>query len=150
MAKLSKTNPRPRAKPNQQNTMVVTWFGDEIAGAIYDEINAALFAAGELLINAAAAKAPRDTGTLSESGYVATKEKSSYRFDPKSYEKEVVPPQDRMAAVGFAAPHAHLIEFGTVHMGAQPFFRPAFDENRREMGFVSAGFLRKAVENEAG
>lgn len=147
--KRSKVNPRPRAKPNQQNTMVVNWYGEEIAGAIYDEINAALFAAGELLINAAAAKAPRDEGTLAESGYVGTKEKSTYRFDPKSYEKEVIPPQDRMAVAGFAAPHGHLIEYGTVHMRAQPFFRPAFDENRREMGFVAAGFLRKAVENEA-
>lgn len=143
-------NPRPRAKPNQQNTMVVNWFGDDISKAIFDEINPALFAAGELLINAAAAKAPRDEGTLAESGYVATKDKSSYHFDPKHYEKEVRPTDDGLAAITFAAPHSHLIEYGTVEMAAQPYFRPAFDENRSAIAKLAAGFLRKAVEEKAG
>lgn len=148
--RVNRNNPRPYAKPNQKNTMVVNWYGDEILKGIFDEANAALFAAGELLINAAAAKAPRYEGTLSESGYVATKDKSNYHFDPKHYEKEVRPEIDGLAAIAFAAPHAHLIEYGTVTMASQPYFRPAFDENRREMGFVAAGFLRKAIENEAG
>lgn len=129
--------------------MVVNWYGDDILNAIDDETNAALFAAAELMINAAAAKAPRDEGTLAESGYVATKDKSTYHFDPASYEKEVRPEKEGFAVAAFAAPHAHLIEFGTVNMGPQPFFRPAFDENRTEMGFVAAGFLRKAVEEKA-
>ena len=149
MARINKSLPRPRAKPGQASTMVVQWYGDKLIENLFKEQNAALFAAGEILINAAAAKAPRDKGTLAESGYVSTLDKSSYRFDPKSYEKEVNPKIDGLAAIGFAAPHAHLIEYGTSNMVAQPFFRPAFDENRREMGFVAAGFLRKAIENEA-
>lgn len=28
------------------------------------------------------------------------------------------------------APHAHLVEFGTVHMPAEPFLRPAFDSEK--------------------
>ncbi len=147
MAKINKSLPRPRAMPGQQNTLVMKWYGGDIEKAILDEINAALYAAGELLILSAAAKAVRDEGTLAESGYVATKDKSGYHFDPKHYEKEVKPEIDGLAAITFAAPHAHLIEYGTVKMAAQPFFRPAFDESRREMGFVAAGFLRKAVEN---
>lgn len=146
----NRNNPRPYAKPNQNNTMVVNWYGDEIAQDIYDEINAALFAAGELLILSASAKAPRLSGTLAESGYVATKDKSNYHFDPKHYEPEVRPEIDGLAAIAFAAPHAHLVEYGTVKMDAQPYFRPAFDESRTEMGFIAAGFLRKAIENEAG
>lgn len=145
MAKINKSLPRPRAQPGQ-STLVVQWYGDDLAKAILGEVNAALYAAGELLILSAAAKAPRDEGTLAESGYVATKDKSSYHFDPASYEKEVDPKIDGLAVVAFAAPHAHLIEYGTVNMAAQPFFRPAFDESRREMGFIAAGFLREAVE----
>jgi hypothetical protein len=74
--------------------MVVNWYGDDILNAIDGETNAALFAAAELMINAAAAKAPRDEGTLAESGYVATKDKSTYHFDPASYEKEVRPEKE--------------------------------------------------------
>jgi HK97 gp10 family phage protein len=29
-----------------------------------------------------------------------------------------------------SAPHAHLVEFGTVNMPAEPFLRPAFDTNK--------------------
>ncbi len=30
------------------------------------------------------------------------------------------------------APHAHLVEFGTVNMPAEPFLRPAFDNGKKE------------------
>lgn len=150
MAKINKNLPRPYARPGQKNTMAVAWYGDEIQKAIFDEVNAALFAACELFLNAAIAKAPRDKGNLHDSGYVATKDKSTYNVDPKHNEKEVRPKNDGLAVAGFAAPHGHLVEFGTVNMAAQPFFRPAFDENRREMGFAAAGFLRKAVEEKVG
>lgn len=30
------------------------------------------------------------------------------------------------------APHAHLVEFGTVNMPAEPFLRPAFDNGKTE------------------
>lgn len=32
-------------------------------------------------------------------------------------------------SVQFGAPHAHLVEFGTVNMPAEPFLRPALDQN---------------------
>jgi HK97 gp10 family phage protein len=33
--------------------------------------------------------------------------------------------------VGFGAPHAHLLEFGTVNMDAKPFLTPAFESEAR-------------------
>lgn len=148
MAKSKRPVPRPRAKPNQTNTMLVTWHGENIKNILHNEINDALFVACLLLVDAAAAKAPRDEGTLSESGYVATADDSNYHFDPKRYEKEVKPEYDGVAVAAFAAPHAHLIEFGTVNMRAQPFFRPAFDEQRREMGFTASALLLEALHRE--
>ena len=47
-----------------------------------------------------------------------------------------------VAAGGKEAPHAHLVENGTVRMQAQPFMRPAFDEN---IGAVKA-LHRKAMK----
>jgi len=142
--------PRPRAKPNQTNTMTITWYGDNIANLIHARINDALFVACQLLVDAAAPKAPRDEGTLQESGYVATADDSNYRFDPKRYEKEVRPQYDGVAVAAFAAPHAHLIEFGTANMRAQPFFRPAFDEQRQEMGLTATALLLEALKREIG
>lgn len=43
-------------------------------------------------------------------------------------------PAPAMVGIDFKiAPHAHLIEYGTVNMSAQPFFRPAVDGARRRI-----------------
>lgn len=148
MAKRRRPVPRPRAKPNQQNTLVINWYGDDIAKALHAEMNAALRAGLQVLIDAATPKAPVDSGMLRDSGYVATADESTYRFDPKSHEKEVRPQYDGVGVAAFAAPHAHLIEFGTVNMKAQPFFRPAFDETRREIVVTAGKELREALGDD--
>jgi HK97 gp10 family phage protein len=38
------------------------------------------------------------------------------------------------------APHGHLVEFGTVNMPAEPFLRPAFDQ---EKGFAVGAMIAK-------
>lgn len=43
------------------------------------------------------------------------------------------------------APHAHLLEFGTVKMPAEPSLRPAFDSNRMRAVDVMADRLRKGI-----
>ncbi len=43
------------------------------------------------------------------------------------------------------APHAHLVEFGTVNMEAEPFLRPAFEEKKNEAVTVMADALRKGI-----
>lgn len=123
---------------------VIEWYGDEILQAIAEEIEAAMFAAGEVLIVNATAKAPRDEGTLQDSGYVATANKSSYQKRPH-HKNEVRPRGDGVAVAAFSAPHAHLVEFGTVNMKAQPFFRPAFDESKQAMAEAGVGVLRKGL-----
>lgn len=45
------------------------------------------------------------------------------------------------------APHAHLLEFGTVKMSARPFFRPAWDETRDKVRRMIQEGLKKQVEN---
>jgi HK97 gp10 family phage protein len=48
------------------------------------------------------------------------------------------------------APHAHLVEFGTVHMPAEPFLRPAIEEGKGEAVDAMTEKLRSFVEQEAG
>lgn len=42
--------------------------------------------------------------------------------------------------------HFHLVEFGSVHGGAQPFMRPAFDATKAIVVLKFAKEVRKAIE----
>lgn len=123
---------------------VVAWYGDEILQALANEIDDAVFAAGEVLIDRATAKAPRDEGTLQESGYVATAKKSNYQ-KRLHHKREVRPKGEGVAVAAFSAPHAHLVEFGTVKMAAQPYFRPAFDESKDNMADAAVIKLKEGL-----
>lgn len=48
-----------------------------------------------------------------------------------------------------AAPHAHLIEFGTAHSRARPFLRRAIDENEQAVRAVLVKKLREGLDREA-
>lgn len=123
---------------------VIEWYGDEILKAVAALKDDAMFAAGEVLIARATAKAPRDEGTLQESGYVATANKSTYQ-KRKHHKNEVRPQGEGVAVAAFSAPHAHLIEHGTSKMSAQPFFRPAFDESKQAMAEAGTAVLKKGL-----
>jgi len=43
------------------------------------------------------------------------------------------------------APHAHLVEFGTVNMPAEPFLRPAYESEKRKAVDVIAERLRRGI-----
>jgi HK97 gp10 family phage protein len=78
----------------------------------------------------AESRAPRGpTGNLIESITIKTVlKKSQKRGRAKAGDVEVY--------VGATTPkgaHAHLIEFGTFKMAAQPFLRPAFDSNKEKV-----------------
>lgn len=133
-----------RTKGSKQAGYVIAWYGDEILQALVNEIDDAMFAAGEVLIDRAAAKAPRDQGTLQESGYVATAKKSNYQ-KRAHHKREVRPRGDGVAAAGFSAPHAHLVENGTAKMSARPFFRPALDESKDAMADAAVIKLKEGL-----
>jgi HK97 gp10 family phage protein len=44
------------------------------------------------------------------------------------------------------APHAHFVEFGTVNMPAEPFLRPAIEQNVQKAIDVMADKLRQRIE----
>ena len=84
-------------------------------------LNASLIAAGQLIANDARARAPYKTGTLR-----------------RSISVEPVGPGD--VRVGSSVPYAARIEFGFIgadsrgrnyHQAAQPYLRPAFEENQQ-------------------
>lgn len=68
------------------------------------------------------------TGNLKASISINTRLKVSQRGGSRSGGVEIF--------IGASSPpdyHAHLVEFGTVHMAAQPFMRPAWDSTQQEV-----------------
>lgn len=121
----------------------VNWYGNDLLRQLRSNTPEALGEAGELLLKAAAARAPRAGGTLAASGYVATEEKSTYRAD-KLHNKEVKPPKGG-AVVAFAAFYARFWEFGTSKLPAKPYLRPALDELKGQMGARVVATLGKKL-----
>jgi HK97 gp10 family phage protein len=54
-------------------------------------------------------------------------------------------PENRKGQRIALAPHAHFVEFGTVHMPAEPFLRPALEHHTREATNAMAESLRRSV-----
>ena len=112
---------------------IVQWYGDDLKKAILNGADDAMFAGGEVLLEGSQARVPRLTGRLKASGYVTTKDKTTYVYR-RGDKKERKPEESGVAGVGYSAPHSHLIEFGTKKMGAKPYLRPALDELKSQIG----------------
>lgn len=110
----------------------VKWYGDDLLKKIREGTPDGLFEGAQMLVEAAAAKAPRMTGNLAESAYVVTNKRSTYKKD-KRHKKEVKV-KEGQAAAAFAIFYAGFVEFGTKHKAARPFLRPAMDELKNKIG----------------
>lgn len=108
------------------------WHGQQLLAQIEGATPDALFDGGQMLVDAAASRAPRNSGALVESRYVATEEKTTYKND-KQHSKQAKVPKGG-AVAGFAAFYARFIEYGTRKASAKPFFRPALDELKDKIG----------------
>lgn len=110
----------------------VKWYGDQLLADIRAATPDGLFAGGEMLLEAAKSRAPKDSGDLQDSGYVAVPGKSTYKS--AKHHNEEIKPKEGQAVVGFAAFYARFIEFGTKKLTRKPFLRPAVDELKDQIG----------------
>jgi hypothetical protein len=106
----------------------IEWFGDEFLKIVAEHGAEALFAAGEVLRAEAARRAPRRTGKLAGSGYVAVQGKSTYVR--RLYWRREKPVRQGEAVVAFTAPHAHLMESGRRKRGV---IRPTKRSGKRAL-----------------
>jgi HK97 gp10 family phage protein len=96
-----------------------------------------LYRAAEPTAKLASSRAPRLTGRLQESVIVGAKlngrqtklHRRMFQDDRSSIELFVGPSY----LLGDGGRHGHLVEFGTRKMAAQPFMRPAWDEDKMNM-----------------
>ena len=123
--------------PNQ-----VKWYGDDFLKQLREATPDALFDGAEMLVKAAAAKAPEMTGKLKESGYAAIPGKSTYKAH-KQHNKEIKV-KEGQAIAAFSMFYAGFVEFGTKKKAARPFMRRALDEVKSQLGeTISAKIGRK-------
>ncbi len=165
---------RGRRRVAQQ--VEVTWYGDQFLEIVAKHGDAALFAAGEVLLREAVSNAPRKSGRLAGSGYVGTRSRSTYQ---RRYGRKKIYPPANTAVVAFTAPHAHLLEAGRRktgpiaprakggkralrvsadgqlrarsryrRMAARPFVGPAIDATKDTMANELAAILRNRLEAE--
>ncbi len=103
----------------------IEWYGDELLDLVEEYGDEALFAGGEVVLEAAERRVPRKTGRLAASGYISTATRSTY-VSRRYWRKEKKPPKGA-ATIAFSAPHGHLVEGGRRKSGR---FGPRGDVSR--------------------
>ncbi len=100
-----------------------------------------LYIAGEAMI-----RAPVDTGRLAGSITWATDKKRAAVEPPATGRDAVDSPKDEWTLhVGTAVEYAPYMEYGTKRTGAQPYLRPALDDNRKRAQDIYAKALQGAI-----
>lgn len=122
----------------------VNWYGAQFLAEVRDATPDALFEGAEQLKGAAASRAPHRSGRLADSAYAASASKNTYRKIGRGY-RRMIKPGPGQAVAAFSAPHAHLLEYGTVKMAARPFLRPAFDELKGKIGATIVASMKRKV-----
>ena len=89
-----------------------------------------------------------DTGSLRKSVIVKKIPKSQTRLTSEHIAtfRGRGKPYNKKGQVIARAPHAHLLEFGTVHMRAEPIMRPAYDQGKGEALKEMTERLRRSIE----
>ncbi len=108
----------------------INWHGDEVNGTVDAAIEqfletAALVVEGEAKNRCPVGQYPRGSGRVG--GHL--QESITYEVDKKE------------ARVGTNVHYAPYVELGTVKMKAQPYLRPALDENKNKLGDLAQQIL---------
>lgn len=151
----------------------IEWFGDDLARTVDRHNDAAMYAGGQVLKRAAAARAPVRSGTLRDSGYVQTDTRTDYRKGRRDRRTLFRKRGAGGVLVAFAAFYANMFEDSGVKrhrvprkgykvlripgvglrsvaqhpgMKARPFLGPALEANKETITRAFAGELEDAIE----
>lgn len=124
----------------------------ELSGKNGGPVRSALFQSAKLMRDSAVQHAPADTGNLKQN-IIAVRDRNprasgvSERYivtvrRGKRQGRSVFSSQRRQSRGAY---YAHFVEFGTEKQEAQPFLRPAFEENKNPAVTVFADTFRKRV-----
>ena len=109
--------------------VTLEWHGDKIKEQSKSEIRGAMMAIGLLVQASATYRAPVDTGNL----------KNSIQSDPTDVE----------VTIGTNVDYARKVEYG-IRQRAQPYLRPALDENTQRIRTLISNALSAAFRKGGG
>jgi len=139
-----------RTAANRQKRVVLAYDGlEELQRRMAD----GLLEIGERILAEASAKAPRDQAAAAERGVPmmadtgavqvwANGKRVAGTWETKPRGGKV-PKVGAVMFVGFGSRVAHLIEFGTIKMPAQPFFTPTLMDNINDAGPAIQASIQK-------
>lgn len=122
---------------------------DRILEAAKEEITPALVKGGNEFADAAKALAEssRDTGALIDSITVTTPGQSTPPYSQPGGSRVAGPTEVVVTAGNSDVRYAHLVEYGTAHSEADPFFWPAWRLLRKRIRNRVSRVTRKAVKD---
>lgn len=105
---------------------------------------------GEMIADTMRRLVPVDSGELRDSIAVTPPDSSTPPYSTPGGSFVVPETSVAVTAGGKDARHAHLVEYGTVKMNAQPFFWPAVRLTRKKAQRNLKGAIGRAVKKEWG
>lgn len=123
----------------------IKWYGDFVLAEIEDATEDGLFAGAQELIDLSKSSVPVSTGTLRDSGYAATENKSSYRSKKDVHKKELKPRRGT-AIAAYAAFYANFVERGSKTRPANPFLRSTLDSHKNKIVQIIIGDMQKDLK----
>ena len=117
-------------------TVKLVWHGDEIVKRLIEAQRHTISQGVNLMRDSAKRRCP----------FGPTRQRGIHLVETIKARMKKGFPEGYVTCGGKEAPHAHLVEDGTVKMRAQPFMRPAFDENVNTVKDMHRREMKKVVK----
>ena len=122
---------------------------EEIPTALDKATERTLREIGIMISGDAITQVPVDTGRLRGSiTYATAQEQSDISGDAKAKDKIRKPRSKCEVWTDTNVEYSQHVEYGTRHMAAQPYLRPAFDSNRKKMPKEYSAEITKAFKGK--
>lgn len=136
---------------SKTRNLALQWYGPEIAATVERAAEPGLWAMGRTLVEAAKRKAPRASGRLQDSGFVATPKRTDYKRGKgdrprKQMSRHLSGVKPGTALIGFAAWYSNLFEDTGAKSHAIPYVgRTARARRRKTLLIPGIGFRRRVT-----
>jgi len=122
---------------------------DAIPAKVKDAVQPALARSGEELVSHMRHLAPEDTGALKNSLAVTLPGQSTPPYSQPGGSRVAAENQVLITAGNSEVRYPHLVEYGTAHAHAQPFFWPSYRLSKKRLANRIKRAISKAVKEGA-